>query len=174
MIHHPRMGTVVKRVLTSFPSLLLAATIQPITRTVLRVRLLITPDFEWDDRIHGTASEPWWLWVEDSENNTMYHSEYFLLQKKQVSFIFLPSRSSSLSLPFPPGGSRRGAGTSICNPNNRAPISPIHRQGYLRPLAGCRGNRCHIIQTSHTPRDPSSAHQTSRSSPSPRHGVEER
>jgi activating signal cointegrator complex subunit 3 len=84
MIHHPRMGTVVKRVLASFPSLLLAATIQPITRTVLRVRLLITPDFEWDDRIHGSAGEPWWLWIEDSENNAMYHSEYFLLQKKQV------------------------------------------------------------------------------------------
>ena len=85
MIHHPRMGTVVKRVLASFPSLLLAATIQPITRTVLRVRLLITPDFEWDDRIHGSSAEPWWLWIEDSENNTMYHSEYFFLQKKQVS-----------------------------------------------------------------------------------------
>ena len=86
MIHHPRMGTVVKKVLVSFPSLLLAATIQPITRTVLRVRLIITPDFEWDDRIHGSSSEPWWLWVEDADSNSMYHSEYFFLQKKQVSY----------------------------------------------------------------------------------------
>ena len=84
MIHHPRMGAVVKKVLGNFPSLSLAATIQPITRTVLKVRLLITPEFDWDDRIHGSSAEPWWLWVEDSENNSMYHSEYFLLQKKQV------------------------------------------------------------------------------------------
>lgn len=84
MIHHPRMGIVVKKVLASFPSLSLAATIQPITRTVLRVRLSITPDFEWEDKFHGSSAEPWWLWVEDAENNTMYHSEYFLLQKKQV------------------------------------------------------------------------------------------
>lgn len=78
------MGTVVKKVLASFPSLSLAATIQPITRTVLRVRLTITPDFDWEDKFHGSSAEPWWLWVEDAENNTMYHSEYFLLQKKQV------------------------------------------------------------------------------------------
>ena len=79
------MGQVVKKVLMGFPSLSLAATIQPITRTVLRVRLSITPEFEWDDRLHGSSGEPWWVWVEDAENVTMYHSEYFMLQKKQVS-----------------------------------------------------------------------------------------
>uniref|UniRef100_A0A8C7G8G9 Activating signal cointegrator 1 complex subunit 3 n=1 Tax=Oncorhynchus kisutch TaxID=8019 RepID=A0A8C7G8G9_ONCKI len=55
------------------------ATIQPITRTVLRVRLQITPDFQWHD-------QPWWLWVEDPINDHIYHSEYLLLQKKQVGF----------------------------------------------------------------------------------------
>ena len=84
MIRHVKMGRVVQRVVLGFPSLSLAATIQPITRTVLRVRLTITPEFEWNDKIHGATSEPWWLWVEDSENDHMYHSEYFLLQKKQV------------------------------------------------------------------------------------------
>ena len=84
MIHHVKLGQNILKLVRGFPSVSLSATIQPITRTVLRVRLTITPDFEWDDRQHGMTSEPWWVWVEDAENDHMYHSEYFLLQRKQV------------------------------------------------------------------------------------------
>lgn len=35
-------------------------------------------------QVHGSVGEPWWLWVEDPVNDHIYHSEYFLLQKKQV------------------------------------------------------------------------------------------
>lgn len=34
-------------------------------------------------QVHG-SSEPFWIWVEDPENNHIYHSEYFILHKKQV------------------------------------------------------------------------------------------
>ncbi|KAK7072359.1 activating signal cointegrator 1 complex subunit [Halocaridina rubra] len=37
----------------------------------------------WNDRIHGTQ-EVYWIWVEDPDNNHMYHSEQFTLTKKQV------------------------------------------------------------------------------------------
>ena len=84
MIHFVRMGSQVKRALNAFPSLSLAAVIQPITRTILRVRLTITPEFSWDDKAHGSSCEPWWIWVEDAEHDHIYHSEYFLLMKKQV------------------------------------------------------------------------------------------
>ncbi|ESO93256.1 hypothetical protein LOTGIDRAFT_189896 [Lottia gigantea] len=84
MIHHVRMGSAVKRCVEQLPNLILDATIQPITRTVLRVRLHITPDFTWDDKVHGAVSEPFQIWVEDPENNHIYHSEYFMLLKKQV------------------------------------------------------------------------------------------
>ena len=84
MIHHVRKGKEVKRYLDCFPGLSLSATIQPITRTVLRVRLTVTPQFQWDDRLHGNACQSWWIWVEDPENDHIYHSEYFLLQRKQV------------------------------------------------------------------------------------------
>ncbi|XP_006824124.2 activating signal cointegrator 1 complex subunit 3-like [Saccoglossus kowalevskii] len=84
MIHHVRMGEKVKLNVHQFPALSLEASIQPITRTVLRVRLTVTPEFNWNDRVHGGTSEPWWVWVEDPENNHIYHSEYFLLHKKQV------------------------------------------------------------------------------------------
>ena len=83
IVRHVRMGETVKQLLSTFPSVSLSASIQPITRTVLRVRLSITPDYVWDDRIHG-SSDPWWIWVEDPENNFIYHSECYVLQKKMV------------------------------------------------------------------------------------------
>lgn len=38
-------------------------------------------------QVHGSVGEPWWLWVEDPVNDHIYHSEYFLLQKKQVGVL---------------------------------------------------------------------------------------
>ena len=87
IVRHVRMGETVKQLLGAFPSVSLSASIQPITRSVLRVRLSITPDYIWDDRIHG-SSDPWWIWVEDPENNYIYHSECYVLQKKMVCFVF--------------------------------------------------------------------------------------
>ncbi|XP_068188978.1 activating signal cointegrator 1 complex subunit 3 isoform X2 [Antennarius striatus] len=84
MLHHVNMGLTVKQCVHQIPSFTMEASIQPITRTVLRVRLIIVPDFRWNDQVHGSVGEPWWLWVEDPINNHIYHSEYFLLQKKQV------------------------------------------------------------------------------------------
>uniref|UniRef100_A0A4W5RGW0 Activating signal cointegrator 1 complex subunit 3 n=1 Tax=Hucho hucho TaxID=62062 RepID=A0A4W5RGW0_9TELE len=84
MLHHVNIGLKVKTCVHQIPSILIEATIQPITRTVLRVRLQITPDFKWHDQCHGSVGEPWWLWVEDPINDHIYHSEYLLLQKKQV------------------------------------------------------------------------------------------
>lgn len=51
MVHHVRMGSTIKKCVNQLPSLDLEASIQPITRTVLRVRLTITPDFLWDDKV---------------------------------------------------------------------------------------------------------------------------
>ncbi|XP_062896378.1 activating signal cointegrator 1 complex subunit 3 [Mobula hypostoma] len=84
MLHHVNIGLKVKQCVHEIPSISMETTIQPITRTVLRVRLTINPDFKWHDQTHGSVGEPWWIWVEDPVNDHIYHSEYFLLQKKQV------------------------------------------------------------------------------------------
>ncbi|NXP31267.1 ASCC3 protein, partial [Leiothrix lutea] len=84
MLHHVKIGLKVKQCVHQIPSIIMEATIQPITRTVLRVRLNIAPDFTWNDQVHGTVGEPWWIWVEDPTNDHIYHSEYFIVQKKQV------------------------------------------------------------------------------------------
>lgn len=41
------------RYIHQFPKLELATHIQPITRSTLRVELTITPDFHWDEKVHG-------------------------------------------------------------------------------------------------------------------------
>jgi pre-mRNA-splicing helicase BRR2 len=40
----------VHKLIHQFPRLELAASVQPITRTVVKVDLTITPDFQWDVR----------------------------------------------------------------------------------------------------------------------------
>lgn len=87
MLNHVKIGSKVRSYAFQFPQLKLASNIQPITRNVLRVQLNILPDFKWNDRMHGSVAEPWWIWVEDPENDNIYHSEYFLLTKKAVCFF---------------------------------------------------------------------------------------
>lgn len=84
ILNHVKIGSKVRSYAFQFPQVKLAANIQPITRNVLRVQLNILPDFQWNDRMHGSVAEPWWIWVEDPDNDNIYHSEYFLLTRKAV------------------------------------------------------------------------------------------
>lgn len=45
------MGKPIYRYVHQFPRLELSAHVQPITRTVLRVELTITPDFQFDPKV---------------------------------------------------------------------------------------------------------------------------
>lgn len=51
-------------------------------------------------QVHGATAESFWIWVEDPDNNHIYHSEYFLLHKKQVSLY--NNASLKLELIKPP------------------------------------------------------------------------
>ncbi|CAN1151841.1 DExH-box ATP-dependent RNA helicase DExH14 [Linum perenne] len=83
LIRYAHGGRLVKQHLGYFPQIHLSATISPITRTVLKVDLLVTPDFVWKERFHGNALR-WWILVEDSENDHIYHSELFTLTKRMA------------------------------------------------------------------------------------------
>jgi pre-mRNA-splicing helicase BRR2 len=74
------MGRTLHKFIHQFPKLNLAAHVQPITRSVLGVELTITPDFSWDDKIHGYV-EPFWVIVEDNDGECILHHEYFKLKK---------------------------------------------------------------------------------------------
>ncbi|CAK7322805.1 unnamed protein product [Dovyalis caffra] len=49
----------------------------------MQVDLLITPEFIWKDRFHG-AAQRWWILVEDSENDHIYHSELLTITKRMI------------------------------------------------------------------------------------------
>lgn len=76
------VGRKILTIARMFPQLDVEATVQPITRSVLRIHLTLTANFNWNDKVHGSI-EPFWIWVEDSQTEFIYHSEYFLLHKKQ-------------------------------------------------------------------------------------------
>ncbi|CAD6221327.1 GSCOCG00005149001-RA-CDS [Cotesia congregata] len=84
LLRNQKSADLVKKCCSEFPSLNMYANIQPITRTVLRIRLRIVPEFRWNDHVHGKSSEAFWIWIEDTDSNFIYHHEYFLMTKKMV------------------------------------------------------------------------------------------
>ncbi|XP_065217022.1 U5 small nuclear ribonucleoprotein 200 kDa helicase [Planococcus citri] len=81
LIRVPKLGKTIHKYVHQFPKLELSTHIQPITRSTLRVELTITPDFQWDDKLHG-ASEAFWVLVEDVGSEVILHNEFFLLKAK--------------------------------------------------------------------------------------------
>lgn len=84
LIRVPKLGKTIHKYVHQFPKLGLSTHIQPITRSTLRVVLTITPDFQWDEKIHG-MSEAFWILVEDVDSEVILHHEYFLLKAKYAA-----------------------------------------------------------------------------------------
>ncbi|KAL2364240.1 hypothetical protein RJZ56_002810 [Blastomyces dermatitidis] len=100
LVHNHRMGTTVSKLLDNFPTLSVEAEIAPLNRDVLRIRLYLYPEFRWNDRHHGT-SEPYWIWVENSETSEIYHHEYFILSRKKLNDNHEMNFTIPLSDPLP-------------------------------------------------------------------------
>ena len=76
----PRAGRAVCDMVSKFPRLEVQAQVQPITRSMLRVELTITPNFTWDDALHGTAQD-FWILVEDCDGEDILFHDQFVLRK---------------------------------------------------------------------------------------------
>jgi antiviral helicase SLH1 len=83
LVHNQSAGKKIAHLLTNFPTVSVEAEIAPLNRDVLRIRLYITPDFRWNDHVHGT-SESYYIWVENSETSEIYHHEFFILNRRKL------------------------------------------------------------------------------------------
>lgn len=101
LIRVPKLGKTIHKYIHQFPKLDLTTHIQPITRSTLRVELTITPDFQWDEKVHG-ASEAFWILVEDVDSEVILHHEYFLLKAKYANDQHLIKFFVPVFEPLPP------------------------------------------------------------------------
>jgi len=101
LVRAPKAGKTLHRLVHSFPKLDVAAHVQPITRSVLKVDLTLTPDFQWDDAAHGAALG-WWLWVEDADGDALLHSQYWILPKARAGVEANLSFTVPVGEPVPP------------------------------------------------------------------------
>ncbi len=67
----------------------------------LQVDLTITPDFQWDEKVHGFV-EPFWVWVEDSDGEVLLHHQYFLLKQQLAQEDHTLAFTVPISEPLPP------------------------------------------------------------------------
>ncbi|CAA7057085.1 unnamed protein product [Microthlaspi erraticum] len=101
LIRNPKMGRPFHKIIHQFPKLNLAAHVQPISRSILQVELTVTPDFQWDDKVHNYA-EPFWIIVEDNDGEKILHQEYFLLKKQYIGEDHTLNFTVPISEPMPP------------------------------------------------------------------------
>eukprot|EP00281_Chroomonas_sp_CCMP1168_P020883 CAMPEP_0206228716 /NCGR_PEP_ID=MMETSP0047_2-20121206/9314_1 /ASSEMBLY_ACC=CAM_ASM_000192 /TAXON_ID=195065 /ORGANISM="Chroomonas mesostigmatica_cf, Strain CCMP1168" /LENGTH=2146 /DNA_ID=CAMNT_0053651971 /DNA_START=50 /DNA_END=6487 /DNA_ORIENTATION=+ len=101
LIRHPKAGKAIHRYVHQFPKLELSAHVQPITRNVLKVELTITPDFQWDNKVHG-SSEMFQILVEDVDGETILHSELFILKGRFIEEEHSVSFTVGMVEPMPP------------------------------------------------------------------------
>lgn len=81
LIGLPKAGRLVHRLVHQFPKIEIQAHAQPITRSMLRIELTLTPDFQWDERVHG-STETFWVVVEDVDGELILFHEQFLLRQR--------------------------------------------------------------------------------------------
>eukprot|EP01083_Nonionella_stella_P045188 121459_1 len=82
LIRNQKAASDVLRFARQIPKLSVDATVQPITSTVLRIKLVLIPEFDWNVRVHGSL-ENFWIWVEDnSDEQSVHYKEMFSLKHK--------------------------------------------------------------------------------------------
>ena len=83
LVGAPKMGKTLHKLVNQFPKLQLAATVQPLTRSMLKIELTVTPDFEFDTKVHDHA-QLFWIIVSDVNDEQILHSEAFTLKANEA------------------------------------------------------------------------------------------
>ncbi|RUS26117.1 Sec63 Brl domain-containing protein [Jimgerdemannia flammicorona] len=101
LLGQPKAGKMIHKFVHQFPRLDLQAHVQPITRSLLRIELTITPDFQWDEKVHGTG-EAFWIMVEDVDGENVLYHDSFILKQRYAEEEHIVSFTVPLFEPLPP------------------------------------------------------------------------
>lgn len=103
----------------------LQAQVQPITRSLLRVDLIITPDFQWDEKVHGGA-EAFWILVEDVDGEIILFHDQFLLRQRYADQEHHVNFTIPMLDPLPPNYFISVVSDRWLHSETRLPISFKH------------------------------------------------
>jgi Superfamily II helicase len=70
LCHKAKLGSKIQQFVRFLPNIDVSCDVQPISKSILRFQVIVTPTFSWSQRWHGNV-QGFWLWVEDSSNNRM-------------------------------------------------------------------------------------------------------
>lgn len=101
MVKIPKMGKTLYKFVHMFPKVVLNAHILPITRSLLKIDLTITPDFEYDRKVHD-ANMLFWVIVEDVDGENILHHEPFILRAQNAADDHLLNFTVPMLDPMPP------------------------------------------------------------------------
>eukprot|EP00002_Diphylleia_rotans_P023954 TRINITY_DN471_c0_g2_i6.p1 TRINITY_DN471_c0_g2~~TRINITY_DN471_c0_g2_i6.p1 ORF type:complete len:1922 (+),score=509.87 TRINITY_DN471_c0_g2_i6:33-5798(+) len=101
LVRNPKQGKALFKCIHQLPRLEVSVLVQPITRTFLKVELSITPDFVYDEKVHGPG-EAFWILVEDVDGERILHHEYFLLKSKYATSDHVVEFHVPIFEPLPP------------------------------------------------------------------------
>lgn len=101
LIRMPKYGKTLHRLIHQFPKVQLSAHVQPVTRSLLKFDLTITPDFIWEDKLHGFV-EPFWIIVEDQDSEHILYHQHWILKKSFADEEHVVTFTVSVAEPVPP------------------------------------------------------------------------
>ena len=101
MVKIPKMGKSLHKYVHMFPKMQLSALVQPITRILLKMDVTITPDFQYDEAIHGKSCL-FYIIVEDNDGDKILHNESFSLKSQHSTLEHFVTFYVSISDPLPP------------------------------------------------------------------------
>ncbi|KAJ2555704.1 Pre-mRNA splicing, partial [Coemansia sp. RSA 1933] len=101
LVGSPKAGRLLHNLVHLVPRLEVSAHVQPLTRSLLRFELHVTPDFRWNGAVHG-AAEQFWVWVEDGDGDALLHSEIFVLKRAYAAQEHVLEFACALTEPLPP------------------------------------------------------------------------
>ena len=100
LVRNAKLGRSLHRLVHCFPKLDIEAHVMPITRSIVKVDVVIIPDFEFLQSRHG-FSQLFWIIVEDGDGEEIMHFETFSLKLQLAEDEHSTSFTVRISDPLP-------------------------------------------------------------------------